>query len=218
MIQLDVDFIKNLQSHCIATLHDRKNRKNGKNGDSALFFLLKIGRCPHFSHFSYQLICALQIHNYYLWHQEDIARRTDVNDAVIAETKRKIDRLNQARNDTIEKIDEHLLLALQGINTDNSLPINSETPGSIIDKMSILLLKIYHMNEETKRDNAPSDHIEKCQNKLNILQEQLEDLGNCLKILLEEIFSGKRRLKIYRQFKMYNDPTLNPQLYGMCHH
>ncbi|OIP37668.1 hypothetical protein AUJ95_07855 [Candidatus Desantisbacteria bacterium CG2_30_40_21] len=109
-------------------------------------------------------------------------------------------------------------MALQGINTDNSLPINSETPGSIIDKMSILLLKIYHMNEETKRDNAPSDHIEKCQNKLNILQEQLEDLGNCLKILLEEIFSGKRRLKIYRQFKMYNDPTLNPQLYGMCHH
>ncbi|MBU0701012.1 DUF4254 domain-containing protein [bacterium] len=199
MIKFDVDFMKNLQSHCITMLHEDEG--------------CEVKLIENYQDI-YQLICTLQLHNYYLWHQEDIARRVDVNDTVIAETKHRIDRLNHSRNDTIEKIDEYLLLSMQGDNIDNSLPINSETPGSIIDRMSILTLKIYHMNEETKRNDVSLEHIEKCQDKLIILKEQLEDLGNCLKVLLEEIFNGKKRLKIYRQFKMYNDPALNPQLYA----
>ncbi|MEW6097319.1 MAG: DUF4254 domain-containing protein [bacterium] len=161
----------------------------------------------------YQIIYTLHLLNYHLWHQEDIARRTDVDDSIIADVKRKIDKLNQARHDTIERIDDYLcqMLNLQNLN-DPSLPMNSETPGSIIDRMSILSLKIYHMAEETKRKDVPSEHIKNCEVKLNILKEQLEDLKNCLDVLLDEVFSGKRKLKVYRQFKMYNDPMMNPQL------
>ncbi|MEW6618434.1 MAG: DUF4254 domain-containing protein [bacterium] len=163
----------------------------------------------------YQIIYNLHLTNYRLWHQEDIARRTDVADRVIADVKQKIDKLNQNRNDTIEKIDEYLCQILHPQNL--SLPMNSETPGSILDRMSILSLKIYHMTEETKRIDVDSEHIKTCQEKVHILKEQFDDLKNCLEVLLEEIFTGKKRLKVYRQFKMYNDPRLNPQLREITH-
>ncbi len=162
----------------------------------------------------YQIIYTLHLFNYRLWHQEDIARRTDVHDTVITNVKRKIDKLNQARNDAIERIDDYLCRLVTTSNP--SLPMNSETPGSIIDRMSIISLKIYHMEEETKRKDMPFEHIKSTQAKFEILKEQLEDLKNCLGILLDEIFTGKKQLKVYRQFKMYNDPTLNPQLYRPC--
>jgi cell division protein FtsB len=162
----------------------------------------------------YQIIYTLHLLNYHLWHQEDIARKTDVDDSVIADVKRKIDKLNQTRHDTIERIDDYLCQILNSQNLNNpSLPMNSETPGSIIDRMSILSLKIYHMEEQTKRKDVDIEHIQRCQAKVNILKEQEADLKNCLKILLDEIFSGRKKLKVYRQFKMYNDPMLNPQIY-----
>lgn len=104
------------------------------------------------------------------------------------------------------------MLEKQNLN-NASLPMNSETPGSIIDRMSILSLKIYHMEEQTKREDVDIEHIQRCQAKLIILKDQEQDLKNCLEILLDEIFSGKKKLKVYHQFKMYNDPMLNPQVY-----
>ncbi|MFH1563793.1 MAG: DUF4254 domain-containing protein [Nitrospirota bacterium] len=165
----------------------------------------------------YEIIYTLHLRNYRLWHQEDIARRADVDDSVIADVKRKIDKLNQARNDCLERIDDYLcrMLSTQNLNNDPSSPMNSETPGGIIDKMSILSLRIYHMDEETKRKDVNLEHIKICLSKLDILKEQLKDLKDCLTVLLDEIFSGKKKLKVYRQFKMYNDPTLNPQLYKL---
>ena len=151
--------------------------------------------------------------NYKLWHLEDEARRLDVGDAVIADIKRKIDRENQSRNDYIEKIDETLLTMLPSSVTPD-LPINSETPGAVIDRLSIGGLKIYHMAEETDRKNAAPEHIKKCSEKLQRLKLQRQDLGAALGVLLEELFNGKKQLRVYRQFKMYNDPKLNPALYG----
>jgi hypothetical protein len=164
----------------------------------------------------YKMVYKLHLLNYKLWHLEDITRRRDIEDKIIAETKRNIDILNQERNDTIEAIDEWLyqmLILHRASAIDDSLPMNSETPGSIMDRMSVLALKIYHMDEQTRRDDVSTQHIYSCQKKLYILQEQAEDLSTCLEVLLKDIFDGKKKLKIYRQFKMYNDPKLNPQLY-----
>lgn len=152
--------------------------------------------------------------NFELWHEEDQARRTDVDDSVIASVKRRIDKLNQARCDMIEKLDEQVLAWLNGKQT--GVPedvVNSETPGSIVDRISILSLKIYHMREDTLRTDVTSEHIARSRRKLAILTEQRADLYLALERLISDYLAGKKRMKLYRQFKMYNDPELNPEMY-----
>ena len=154
--------------------------------------------------------------NYLLWHEEDIARDPSVDEHEIARVKRSIDRLNQKRNDLIEQVDEAIIKMLceDGITMDKNLPANSETPGSIMDRCSIMALKIYHMREQTFRDDVDRNHHQHSSGKLEILSSQRKDLFICLYQLIDEIIEGKRQFKVYRQFKMYNDPTLNPRIYG----
>lgn len=156
------------------------------------------------------LLCR---HNFNLWHEEDKARDPHASDSLIATVKRNIDKLNQMRNDTIEVLDDKIIATLDS-NQPENLPMNSETPGSIVDKLSINALKIYHMHEQTERADATADHIEKCTQKLAILRAQAGDLQNCLSSLIDDLMHGKKRMKLYRQMKMYNDPTLNPVLYS----
>ena len=153
--------------------------------------------------------------NYDLWHEEDEARRTDVTDGEIARVKRAIDRLNQQRNDAIEMIDQFLIAEIlrAKIRNRKDARLNSETAGSIIDRLSIIALRIYHMNEQVNRSDASLDHIKQCSLKLKILKQQAKDLSQCFDELLIDLASGKKILKTYRQYKMYNDPNLNPALY-----
>lgn len=150
--------------------------------------------------------------NNLLWDEEDLARRKDVADSEIAINKRAIDGYNQKRNDAIERMDEVFLSALPPAVPGSRL--NSETAGSMIDRMSILGLKIFHMGEQTRRTDASAEHIATCQTKLARLQEQRSDLAACLEQLLADCAAGVAHYKVYRQFKMYNDPTLNPYLYA----
>ena len=153
--------------------------------------------------------------NFELWHQEDLARDLDVSDSKIAGVKRAIDVLNQRRNDLIEQLDQFLVnvLSRENVNTTDQTELNSETPGSMIDRLSINALKIYHMNEEIQREDVAESHRKKCFGKLSVLQEQREDLRQCLDKLLVDLSTGKKRLKVYQQMKMYNDESLNPVLY-----
>jgi cell division protein FtsB len=155
--------------------------------------------------------------NFLLWHEEDLARDAEAADAVIAQVKREIDRLNQWRNDLIEQVDDALTGWLQKQNQGEATleEMNSETPGSIADRLSINALKIYHMGSEVTRWDAKITHRQACRQKLDLLWEQREDLGQCLEKLLTDLKSGQKHLKVYRQFKMYNDPELNPVLYQM---
>ncbi len=150
--------------------------------------------------------------NFDLWHQEDMARDMSATAENIATVKHAIDRLNQSRNDLVEKIDEALLNAIP--NQNCSAPLNSEPPGLIIDRLSILALKIYHTREEALRESATDDHRLRNQRRLSILEEQRRDLADCLDCLWTQVLAGERRFKLYRQMKMYNDPQLNPVLYG----
>ena len=152
--------------------------------------------------------------NFSLWHEEDLARDPDATDRIIAQVKRNIDKLNQQRNDLIEQLDEHLLSHLQQVTKPSAdAGINSETPGSIIDRLSISALKIFHMEEQVNRADAAEDHRQHCHVKLLVLKEQRSDLGNSLSQLWEDLLHGRKQMKIYRQMKMYNDATLNPVLY-----
>lgn len=162
------------------------------------------------------LVCEQHQRNYLLWHQEDIARSPNVTDAAIAEVKRKIDRLNQQRNDLIEQIDLGLIHQLEawGARPRPGARLNTETPGSVIDRLSILALRLYHMDEQLTRDDVDEDHRAMVRAKLEVLHEQLRDLSGALVELLDDIVAGRKRLKVYRQFKMYNDPKLNPYLYA----
>ena len=151
--------------------------------------------------------------NFSLWHEEDIARIKDIEPTRIVEAKRNIDFYNQSRNNAMEKIDEWFLnYLLQNYIVSNGT-LHSETPGMMIDRLSIMSLKRYHMQEETLRKDASEDHILKCSNKVAVLDEQILDLSNCLESILNKLQSGEIRFKVYRQLKMYNDPSLNPQLY-----
>jgi Protein of unknown function (DUF4254) len=162
-----------------------------------------------------RLVLAQHLENFELWHQEDKAREPGAGDHDVAEVKRSIDRINQRRNDLAEACDSLLMQWL----APRSLPalnaeLHSETPGLIIDRLSILSLKLFHTQEEIRRTDAPPGHVERNQDRYRILSEQQSDLVTCLDRLWEDVLAGKRRIKIYRQLKMYNDPTLNPVLYG----
>lgn len=160
-------------------------------------------------------ICRQHSFNYQLWHQEDIARCPDSDDSVIADVKRAIDGFNQQRNDGIEQIDDEIsqLLEATGVSTGENVPLNTETPGSAIDRLSILALRIYHLQEQLDRDDASAEHKASVAKKLAICLLQKDDLSRSLQELLDDIFAGRKRQRTYRQFKMYNDPTLNPYLY-----
>jgi len=150
--------------------------------------------------------------NFDLWHQEDMARDMSATAENIATVKHAIDQLNQNRNDLVEKIDEMLLNSLASQNCD--APLHSEPPGLIIDRLSILALKIYHTREEAQRETATNAHRHRNEYRLGILEEQRSDLADCLDALWKQVLAGERRFKVYRQMKMYNDPQLNPVLYG----
>ncbi len=152
--------------------------------------------------------------NFDLWHIEDEARTPGATDADLAGVKRRIDATNQLRNDLAEELDRTLLdwLAPRGLPNPDA-PLHSESPGLIIDRLSILALKIYHTREEAERCDAPEGHTERNRSRLAILEEQRADLAACLDALWRETLSGARRFKLYRQLKMYNDPTLNPAIY-----
>lgn len=152
--------------------------------------------------------------NFLLWHEEDIARIRDIDPLRIVEAKRSIDKYNQLRNNAIEKIDEWILLSLGNTQLDNIQALHSETPGMMIDRLSIMSLKRYHMYEETLRDDASGEHKALCAHKVSVLDEQMEDLSNCLRNIFAQLQAGELKFKVYRQFKMYNDPSLNPQLYA----
>jgi hypothetical protein len=153
-------------------------------------------------------------YNTLLWEEEDQARRLDVDAAAIAANKRAIDGYNQNRQNAIERIDELLLERLADVRPAAAARQNSETAGSIVDRLSILSLKIFHMHRQTERTDADPAHIETCRSKLMVLRQQRVDLQSCLDRLLTEATRGEAYFKVYRQYKMYNDPTLNPYLYG----
>lgn len=164
----------------------------------------------------FQVVCMQHSFNYRLWHEEDIARSPDVTDVRIAEVKRNIDKLNQQRNDWIERLDDWLtdqISALQIVAIEGARQ-NTETPGSAIDRLSILALRIYHLEEQRHRTGVSAEHLESVSRKVAICRMQRDDLSRSLKELVEDIAAGQKRHKTYRQFKMYNDPTLNPYLYG----
>ena len=162
--------------------------------------------------------------NSLLWAEEDLARRTTVADAEIAANKRAIDGFNQARNDATERVDELLLTALglvDAVSAGTDSPVsnvppgarlNSETAGSIIDRMSIMALKVHAMRWQTYRADVDAAHVDASRVKLGRLQQQRADLGDCLEGLLADTQAGRAYFKVYRQFKMYNDPRFNPAL------
>ena len=160
-------------------------------------------------------VCDLHCLNFLLWHEEDIARATDVTDARIAAVKRAIDRYNQARNDAIEKVDDWLIgeLAARGIVSPPEAPAATETPGAAIDRLSILELRRYHMREQAERADATAEHRAKAAARMQVLDAQRDHLVESLDRLLGEIFTAGRPLRVFRQMKMYNDPTMNPYLY-----
>jgi hypothetical protein len=153
-------------------------------------------------------------HNCRLWEQEDLARRRTVPDAEIAANKRAIDHHNQQRNDAIERIDDELLSSLRDVKRKLDARLSSESAGAMIDRLSILALKIHHMRLQTERADAGVEHVSACRAKLAVLIEQRKDLAGCLDRLLDEARRGESYFKVYQQFKMYNDPKLNPALYG----
>ncbi len=151
--------------------------------------------------------------NRLLWDEEDLARRTGVPAAQIVVNKRAIDAYNQQRNDAIERIDELLLARLAGVIVAADAWHNSETAGSITDRLSILALKIFHMDSAAKRAAANAEHRAACRDRHRRLCVQRDELASCFDTLLTHAARGAAFWRIYRQFKMYNDPSLNPQLY-----
>lgn len=161
------------------------------------------------------LVLMQHYYNFSLWHVEDEARRTDVDDSVIANCKRTIDGLNQKRNDAIEAIDRSLVRILEPHLPKNvTLRQNTETAGMAVDRLSILSLKIYHMEEQTRRRDVGAEHIRACSGKLDVLNRQRCDLVRALLELITDYAQGAKVPVLYSQFKMYNDPSLNPALYG----
>ncbi|HEY2815985.1 MAG TPA: DUF4254 domain-containing protein [Casimicrobiaceae bacterium] len=152
--------------------------------------------------------------NVALWDEEDQARRIDVGADAIVANKRAIDRYNQERNDAIEKMDEALLARIGSVAIARDAWHNSETAGAMIDRLSILALKIFHMRAQTVRVDVSAGHIESCTDKLRRLEAQRSDLMRCFDTLLSLAAEGRAFWRVYRQFKMYNAPELNPYLHA----
>ncbi len=160
-----------------------------------------------------RLIIEQHSKNFILWHEEDRARAPLASAHEIAQTKRNIDALNQARNDLIESIDTELLLELKDDGVSMSGALHSETPGMMIDRLSILALKMFHTMEQIQRTEVSAEHVNRNRERLEILREQRKDLAAALNELWRDVLLAKRQFKLYRQLKMYNDPELNPELY-----
>jgi len=148
------------------------------------------------------------------WHLEDIIRLPEINPIEGIQLKRRIDKSNQDRTDMVERVDDYFLEQFKSVTPKSGTRINSETPAWLLDRMSILLLKIYHMKEQTERRDASPEHLARCEDKLRILLEQRQDMRLAFDELMEDIGTGNRRFKVYRQMKMYNDASLNPVLYA----
>lgn len=148
------------------------------------------------------------------WHLEDIIRNPEIDPVEALSIKRRIDKSNQDRTDLVELIDSYFLDKYKAVTPATDATINTESPAWAIDRLSILALKIYHMRKEVERTDVDESHRAQCQTKLHILLEQQKDLSSAIEQLLNDIASGKKYMKVYKQMKMYNDPALNPVLYG----
>lgn len=148
------------------------------------------------------------------WHLEDIIRDPNINPAEALKIKRRIDKSNQDRTDLVELTDSYFLDKYKGIQVLPEATINTESPAWAIDRLSILALKIYHMHREVKRTDTTPEHHALCETKLNTLLEQKKDLSTAIDQLIADIEAGRKYMKVYKQMKMYNDPALNPVLYG----
>ena len=147
------------------------------------------------------------------WHYEDLIRDPHINAEEGMSLKRRIDHSNQDRTDLVEQIDSYFRQQYSDVRPAEDATINTESPAWAVDRLSILALKIYHMQEQTERTDASAEHIKKCKAKLAVLLEQQQDLNTAIDQLLDDIKSGHKYMKVYRQMKMYNDPTTNPILY-----
>jgi hypothetical protein len=192
---LDAFVITRMQDQMTATLHEIEGQLEVETSADGLM----------------ALAMAQHRANFELWYEEDKARIPEVLDAEIARVKRAIDVLNQRRNDLVEKMDVWLIERLE---QEATAPLHSETPGLMVDRLSILALKIYHTREEAHRTSATDGHRLRNVERLALLEEQRDDLAGCLDALWAEVLQGTRRFKLYRQMKMYNDPELNPAVYG----
>ena len=148
------------------------------------------------------------------WHLEDIIRDPDIDPVAALALKRRLDKSNQDRTDLVEKIDTYLRTRYADVEPLPQATINTESPAWAIDRLSILALKIYHMQEQATRPDATPDHRARCKAKLDVLLEQRADLSTAITQLLDDIAAGRKYMKVYRQMKMYNDPATNPVLYG----
>jgi hypothetical protein len=148
------------------------------------------------------------------WHLEDIIRNPNIDSVEALKLKRRIDKSNQDRTDLVELIDSYFLDRYHDVEVLTTASINTESPAWAVDRLSILALKIYHMQQETDRKDAMPEHAAQCHQKLAILLEQQKDLSVAIDTLLDDIAHGQKYMKVYKQMKMYNDPALNPVLYG----
>ena len=147
------------------------------------------------------------------WHLEDIIRDPEIDPVAALALKRRIDKSNQDRTDLVERIDSWFWTKYKDVTVKADATINTESPAWAVDRLSILALKIYHMNEQVERTDAAPEHLQKCQSKLQVLKEQQVDLSTAIDQLLADIAAGRKYMKVYRQMKMYNDPATNPVLY-----
>lgn len=148
------------------------------------------------------------------WHFEDIIRDPNINPEAALVLKRRIDKSNQDRTDLVELIDSYFLDKYKDVTPVEGATINTESPAWAIDRLSILALKIYHMRKEVERTDTTPEHHAQCEQKLNVLLEQKKDLSAAIDQLIADIEAGRKYMKVYKQMKMYNDPALNPVLYG----
>ncbi len=148
------------------------------------------------------------------WHLEDIIRDPQIDPVEALALKRRIDKSNQDRTDLVELIDSYFLDKYKEVKALPDASINTESPAWAVDRLSILALKIYHMRKEVERTDTDAAHRQQCETKLNVLLEQRKDLSAAIDQLIEDIEAGRKYMKVYKQMKMYNDPALNPVLYG----
>jgi len=194
-MMFDLRRIAALQEACVARWHERPPDNP----------------CDGFLH----LVCEQLRFNFLLWHEEDKARDPAADDAEMARVKRSIDRLNQQRNDWIERLDEWIAADLvhRGVAAAPAAPLNTETLGSTIDRLGILALRIYHLREQLERTDATDEHRESVGRKLYVATVQHDDLIRAAQSLADDLLAGRKRHQTARQLKMYNDPALNPYLY-----